>query len=68
MAVPNEVYGYLKEFEKVYGNHWERIPETDERLLKVRLLLNVGIAKNGKRVGRGSRITEWTEEMDAYLH
>ena len=68
MAVPEEVYTLLKEFDKEYGNHWERIPETDERLLKVRLLLNVGIGKNGVRVGRGSRITEWTEEMDAYLH
>ena len=31
MAVPNEVYALLREFDKEYGNHWERIPETDER-------------------------------------
>lgn len=68
MAVPNEVCVYLKEFDKEYGNHWERIPETDERLLKVRLLLNpsaVTVRKN--RVGRGNHKIMWTEEMDEYL-
>ena len=67
MAVPKEVYALLREFDKEYGNHWERIPETDERLLKVRLLLNIGIAKNGNRVGRGNRKIMWTDEMDDYL-
>ena len=68
MAVPNEVYALLKEFDKEYGNHWERIPETDERLLKVRLLLNPNsVTKRKNRVGRGNHKILWTEEMDNYL-
>lgn len=68
MAVPNEVYALLREFDEEYGNHWERIPETDERLLKVRLLLEPNYVKKQKnRVGRGSRKILWTEEMDEYL-
>ena len=68
MAVPNEVYALLREFDKEYGNHWERIPETDERLLKVRLLLEPDyVTKRKNRVGRGSRKILWTEEMDNYL-
>lgn len=68
MAVPNEVYALLREFDKEYNNHWERILETDDRLLKVRLLLNpsaVTVRKN--RVGRGNHKIVWTEEMDNYL-
>ena len=68
MAVPKEVYALLREFDKEYGNHWERIPETDERLLKVRLLLEPNnVTKQKNRVGRGSRKILWTEEMDEYL-
>lgn len=68
MAVPNEVYAILREFDKEYDNHWERIPETDERLLKVRLLLEPNyITKQKNRVGKGSRKILWTEEMDTYL-
>ena len=59
MALPNEVYVYLNELEEEYGNCWERISETDERLLKVRLLMNIGIPKRGSTV--------WTDEMDTYL-
>ena len=68
MAVPNEVYALLKEFDKEYNNHWERIPETDERLLKVRLLLNPSAnTKRRNRVGRGNHKIMWTDEMDEYL-
>lgn len=68
MAVPNEVYALLREFDKEYGNHWERIPETDERLLKVRLLLEPNyVTKRKNRVGRGNRKILWTDEMDDYL-
>ena len=68
MAVPNEVYALLREFDKEYDNHWERIPETDERLLKVRLLLEPNyVTKRKNRVGRGSRKILWTDEMDEYL-
>ena len=59
MALPNEVYVYLNELEEEYGNCWYRISETDERLLKVRLLMNIGIPKRGSTV--------WTDEMDTYL-
>ena len=45
MALPNEVYVYLSDIEREYGDSWERIPETDERLLKVRLLMNITIPK-----------------------
>ncbi|QIK50597.1 hypothetical protein G7058_00085 [Jeotgalibaca porci] len=68
MAVPNEVYALLREFDKEYGSHWERIPETDERLLKVRLLLEPDyVTKRKNRVGRGNRKILWTDEMDEYL-
>lgn len=68
MAVPKEVYALLREFDKEYGNHWERIPETDERLLKVRLLLNPNaVTARKNRVGRGNHKILWTEEMDNYL-
>jgi hypothetical protein len=68
MAVPKEVYALLSEFDKEYGNHWERIPETDERLLKVRLLLEPDyVTKRKNRVGRGNRKILWTDEMDEYL-
>ena len=68
MAVPKEVYALLKEFDKEYDNHWERIPETDERLLKARLLLNPSAVTNKRnRVGRGNHKIMWTEEMDNYL-
>jgi hypothetical protein len=68
MAVPNEVYALLREFDKEYGDRWERIPETDERLLKVRLLLEPNyVTKRKNRVGRGNRKILWTEEMDEYL-
>lgn len=61
MAVPNEVYVYLNELEEEYGNCWERVPETDERLLKARLLMNIRIPK------RRRPRTVWTDEMDTYL-
>lgn len=68
MAVPKEVYALLKEFDKEYGNRWELIPETDERLLKVRLLLEPTYdTKRKNRVGRGNRKILWTDEMDDYL-
>ena len=68
MAVPNEVYALLREFDKEYDNHWERIPETDERLLKMRLLLEPDyVTKRKNRVGRGNHKILWTEEMDEYL-
>ena len=68
MAVPNEVYALLREFDKEYDNHWERIPETDERLLKVRLLLNPSaVTARKNRVGRGNHKILWTDEMDEYL-
>ncbi len=68
MAVPNEVYAILREFDKEYGNHWERIPETDERLLNVRLLLTPKPdTKRRNRTHRGNRKILWTEEMDNYL-
>ena len=68
MAIPNEVYAILREFDEEYDNHWERIPETDERLLKVRLLLNPNaVTARKNRVGRGSRKILWTDEMDEYL-
>lgn len=68
MALPNEVYEILREFDKEYDNHWERIPETDERLLKVRLLIEPNyISKQKNRVGKGSRKILWTDEMDEYL-
>lgn len=59
MALPNEVYVYLSDLKEEYGDSWERIPETDERLLKVRILMNITIPKKGSTV--------WTDEMDAYL-
>lgn len=61
MGLPNEVYVYLNDLEDEYGNRWERIPETDERLLKVRLLMNIRIPK------RRRPRTVWTDEMDTYL-
>ena len=68
MAVPNEVYALLREFDKEHGSHWERIPETDERLLKVRLLLEPNyVTKRKNRVGRGNRKILWTDEMDEHL-
>ena len=62
MGLPNEVYIYLNELEEEYGKCWERIPETDERLLKVRILMNISVTK------RGVRRTVWTDKMDTYLH
>ena len=68
MAVPNEVYALLKEFDKEYGSRWERIPETDERLQKVRLLLTPKTnTKRSNRTNRGNQQIAWTEEMDNYL-
>ena len=68
MAVPNEVYALLREFDKEYGNHWERIPETDERLLKARLLLTPKPdTKLRNRTHKGNQKIVWTEEMDNYL-
>ena len=68
MAIPSEVYSLFKEFDKEYGDNWKRIPETDERLLKVRLLLmpktNI---KRSNRTNRGNQQIVWTEEMDNYL-
>ena len=68
MAVPNEVYALLREFDKEYGEKWERIPETDERLQKVRLLLTPKPdPKRRNRTHRGNQKIVWTEEMDSYL-
>ena len=68
MAIPSEVYSLFKEFDKEYGDRWERIPETDERLQKVRVLLNPSAVTTRKnRVGRGNHKILWTEEMDNYL-
>jgi predicted transcriptional regulator len=68
MAIPSEVYTLLREFDKEYGDHWKRIPETDERLLKVRLLLTPKPdTKRSNRTNRGNQKIVWTEEMDNYL-
>ena len=68
MAIPSEVYVLFKEFDKEYGENWERIQETDERLLKMRLLLEPDyVTKRKNRVGRGNRKILWTDEMDEYL-
>lgn len=68
MAIPSEVYVLFKEFDEEYGENWERIPETDERLLKVRLLLTPKTnTKRSNRTNRGNQQIVWTEEMDNYL-
>lgn len=68
MAIPNEVYALFKEFDKEYGENWERIPETDERLMKVRTLLTPKPdTKRRNRTNRGNQQIVWTEEMDEYL-
>ena len=68
MAIPREVYVLFKEFDKEYGENWKRIPETDERLMKVRLLLTPKPStKRSNRTNRGNQQIVWTEEMDNYL-
>lgn len=68
MAIPSEVYVLFKEFDEEYGENWERIPETDERLQKVRLLLiPKPDTKRSNRTNRGNQQIVWTEEMDEYL-
>ena len=68
MAIPSEVYSLFKEFDKEYGENWKRIPETDERLQKVRLLLTPKPnTKRSNRTNRGNQQIVWTEEMDNYL-
>ena len=68
MAIPKKYYELENKLRIEYGNNWERIPETDERLLKMRLLLEPDyVTKRKNRVGRGSRKILWTEEMDNYL-
>lgn len=67
MGIPKKAQVLLKELDIEYGENWDLIPETDERLLEIRLLLNIDVSKNGKRGGKGSRRVEWTDEMDTYL-
>ena len=69
MAVPKRYYELENQMKIEYGSRWwERMPETDERLLKVRLLLNPSAVTSKKnRVGRGNHKILWTDEMDEYL-
>jgi len=66
MRIPKKAQLLLRELDIKYGENWDVIPETDERLLKIRLLMNIDLTKKGKR-GKGKPKVEWTDEMDTYL-
>lgn len=68
MAIPALAYEIIKELENDHDGNLGNVPETDERLLKVRMLLNPSaVTKRKNRVGRGNHKILWTEEMDEYL-
>ena len=69
MAIPKRYYELERQMEIEYGSKWwERIPETDERLLKVRTLLTPKPdTKRRNRTHKGNQKIVWTEEMDNYL-
>lgn len=61
MSIPIKAQLLLRELDMEYGEKWDLIPETDERLLEVRQMLDPPTTTKGNR-----RIV-WTEEMDNYL-
>lgn len=53
MALSNEFYEYMDELQKI--KYWEKLPNTDPRIVKLHELANVSMTKrpepkNGKRV------------------
>lgn len=61
MKIPETACKLLKELDDEYGDIWDSIPETDERLLKLRILLRIDQPRTT------SCRVEWTDEMDEYL-
>lgn len=61
MRIPKRARILLRELDDEYGDSWDSIPENDERLLKIRILLRI----DKPRTTTGK--VEWTDEMDEYL-
>lgn len=61
MRIPKTALILLRELDDEYGDTWDSMPENDERLLKIRILLNIATPRT--TTGR----VEWTDEMDQYL-
>ena len=60
MRIPKAALILLRELDDEYGDIWDSIPENDERLLKIRILLRIEKPRTTGKV-------EWTDEMDEYL-
>lgn len=61
MRIPKRALILLRELDDEYGDTWDSMPENDERLLEIRILLRI----DQTRTTSGK--VEWTDEMDEYL-